>query len=134
MYNAFGFMAKVFACLDQAQVVVDLVATSEVSVSFTIEHQQALQQALPALGALGTLSISPQRAIVSIVGHGMRRLKGTAGRMFSAIGKAKVNIELISQGCSEMNVSCVVRQKDAQTALRAIHAEFMEAVPLETTP
>ncbi len=129
MYNAFGFMAKVFACLDNAKVVVDLVATSEVSVSFTIEHNKQLQQAIPALEALGTLSITLERAIVSIVGCGMRHHTGIAGRMFAALGNAGVNIELISQGCSEMNVSCVVKQNDAQTALQVVHAEFLEGAP-----
>ena len=52
---------------------------------------------------------------------------GTAGQMFSALGGAGVNIEMISQGASEINISCVIKEEDTEAGLRAVHRSFLEA-------
>ena len=132
MFDAYGFMARVFACLENHRVVVDLVSTSEVSVSFTVENAELLQHAREGLESLGHLEIRSSRAILAIVGEGMRELPGTSGRMFSALGEAGINIEMISQGASEINVSCVVRQQDADRALKLLHHAFLES-PIQTS-
>jgi aspartate kinase len=126
MYNAYGFMARVFEVLAAHNVVVDLIATSEVSLSFTVERREELERAVPALRELGELEVTPGRAILAMVGEGMKYAKGTAGRMFTSLGEAGVNIEMISQGASEINISCVIKEEDAEEGLRAIHRAFLE--------
>jgi aspartate kinase len=124
MFNAHGFLARVFSALERHAVVVDLVSTSEVSISCTIEKPQDAERARADLEELGAVTLSSGRAIVALVGEGMKYAKGTAGKLFSTLGRAGVNVEMISQGASEMNISCVVREEDAQRSLEAIHEDF----------
>jgi aspartate kinase len=127
MYNAYGFMSRVFDVLAREGVVVDLIATSEVSLSFTVERHEDLVRALPTLRELGEVLVTPGRAILAMVGEGMKYAKGTAGRMFTSLGAAGVNIEMISQGASEINISCVIKEEDVEVGLKAVHRAFLEA-------
>lgn len=124
MFNAYGFLARVFSVLERHGVVVDLVSTSEVSISCTIEKLADAERARGDLEQLGSVSVSRGRAIVAIVGEGMKFSKGTAGKMFATLGAAGVNVEMISQGASEMNISCVVDEQDAARGVEAIHEAF----------
>jgi aspartate kinase len=126
MYNAYGFMARVFDVLNSNGVVVDLIATSEVSLSYTVDRPQELERAVPQLRELGQVEITPGRSILAMVGEGMKYAKGTAGRMFTSLGAAGVNIEMISQGASEINISCVIKDEDAEAGLKAVHRAFLE--------
>ncbi|MDH5750885.1 MAG: aspartate kinase [Deltaproteobacteria bacterium] len=126
MYNAYGFLARVFQGLADAGVVVDLVSTSEVSISFTIDREEDVEKALKVLEPLGTVSVNSGRAILAMVGEGMAYSVGTAGRMFSALASCGVNIEMISQGASEINISCVIKETDTETGLQVVHRDFME--------
>ena len=126
MYNAYGFLARVFQALSDAGVVVDLVSTSEVSISFTVDRPTDMEKAKAALDGLGKVAISPNRAILAMVGEGMKFSVGTAGRMFSSLGNSGVNIEMISQGASEINISCVIQETDAEKALQSVHRHFIE--------
>ena len=126
MYNAYGFLAGVFNKLANYEVVVDLVSTSEVSVSFTIDRLDEIRRAKRQLEELGKVEITPGRAILAMVGEGMKFAKGTAGLMFSSLGASGINIEMISQGASEMNISCVIKEEDAEKGLRTVHHAFLE--------
>src|SRR5262249_42902534 len=117
MFNAHGFLARVFSALEEHAVVVDLVSTSEGSISCTIDKEKDAGRARADLEELGAVTLSSGRAIVALVGEGMKYAKGTAGKLFSTLGRAGVNVEMISQGASEMNISCVVREEDAQKSL-----------------
>ena len=129
MYNAYGFMSRVFEVLAAHNVVVDLISTSEVSLSFTVDRRDELERAMARLRELGEVVVTPGRAILAMVGEGMKFAKGTAGRMFTSLGEASVNIEMISQGASEINISCVIKEEDAEVGLKAIHRAFLEDGP-----
>ena len=126
MYNAHGFMARVFKALEEHSVNVDLISTSEVSISCTVDRPDELARARPALETLGKVSVTPGRAILAMVGEGMKYAVGTAGRMFSTLGGNGINIEMISQGASEINISCVIKEDDVEKGLRVIHRAFLE--------
>jgi aspartate kinase len=126
MFNAYGFLARVFNALERHGVVVDLVSTSEVSISCTVERLEDAERAKTDLEKVGQVYLTPGRAILAMVGEGMKYAVGTAGKMFATLGAAGVNIEMISQGASEINISCVVKEEDAEKGLRAIHKGFME--------
>lgn len=125
MFNAYGFLARVFAVLDKHGVVVDLVSTSEVSISCTIEKPADAERARADLEQLGSVSVSAGRAILALVGEGMKFSTGTAGKMFATLGAAGINLEMISQGASEINISCVIAEGDTIRALEALHAAFL---------
>ncbi|KAJ3831825.1 Aspartate/glutamate/uridylate kinase [Lentinula raphanica] len=124
-----GFLAGIFGTLDRFGVVVDLISTSEVHVSMAIEDalaQKLLDRLLTELKKSGTVSMHRNMAILSLVGREMRHLVGIAGRMFTTLGNNSVNIEMISQGASEINISCVIEGKDAVKALNVIHQSCLQ--------
>jgi aspartate kinase len=126
MFNAHGFLSRVFDALERHSVIVDLVSTSEVSISCTVERLEDAERAKSDLEKVGQVYLTPGRAILAMVGEGMKYAVGTSGKMFSTLGAAGVNIEMISQGASEINISCVVKEEDAEKGLKAIHRAFME--------
>lgn len=68
-------------------------------------------------------------AILSLVGKHMRNMVGIAGRMFSSLAEGNVNLEMISQGASEINISCVIDGRDAAKALNLIHQSCLQISP-----
>ena len=68
-------------------------------------------------------------AILSLVGKRMRNLVGMSGRMFQTLAQGDVNIEMISQGASEINISCVIQARDAVKALNLIHQSCLQIKP-----
>jgi aspartate kinase len=100
-----GFLAQVFAQLNSLSVVVDLITSSETSVSLAlgnVENRVCLVEGLEKCGKVEVLS---DMAIVSVIGHRMRNMVGIAGQLFSKLASGGVNIYLIAQGASEINIS-----------------------------
>jgi aspartate kinase len=126
MLMAYGFMAKVFNVFEKHGIVIDLISTSEVNVSVTVEKTDRLGSAIADLEHLGRVSINKDMAILSLVGRGQKHCVGLAGKMFSVLAAEGVNIEMISQGASEINISCVIDDRDADKALLAIHTALVK--------
>lgn len=127
-----GFLAGIFKTLDQYGVAVDLISTSEVHVSMAIEEglsKKIEDRLIKDLKKTGTVSVHRDMAILSLVGKEMRNMVGIAGRMFTALAQGNVNIEMISQGASEINISCVIESKDSVKALNLIHQTCLQARP-----
>ncbi|OJJ48774.1 hypothetical protein ASPZODRAFT_110864 [Penicilliopsis zonata CBS 506.65] len=135
-----GFFAGIFSVLDRWRLSIDLISTSEVHVSMALHSESPLlngvgpdeyqiidddlKGALQDLRKYGTVDIIPNMAILSLVGKQMKNMIGVAGRMFSTLGENSVNIEMISQGASEINISCVIEERDADRALNIIHTSM----------
>lgn len=127
MLMAYGFMAKVFNVLEKYGIVIDLIATSEVSISMSFEKSGQIEQVIEELSEFSEVSIEKEKAIVSMVGQKMRQTVGISGKMFSCLSDHKINIEMISQGASEINISCIVRSDDADDAVKALHDRFIQS-------
>jgi len=127
MLMAYGFMYKIFDIFNRYEIIIDLVSTSEVSVSLSLDNTQSLDEALRDLKQLGTVSVRKGMAILSLVGEGMRRSVGTAGQMFSKLADQGINIEVISQGASEINISCAIEDKQSDKAIKAVHEMLVDA-------
>ncbi len=125
MLMAYGFMAKVFNIFEKHGIIIDLISTSEVNISLTIEKSDRMNELIEDLSRLGEVTFSHDNAILSMVGQGMRSTIGLAGRMFSCLADNKINIDMISQGASEINISCVVKNHYADKAVRALHEKFI---------
>lgn len=122
MLGAFGFLRALFEVFERNEVVVDVLASSEVSVSCTIEDERALPRLLPELQRLGEVRADTGRGIIAVVGAGIRTTPGLAARIFTAVGPA--NIEMISQGASAINTTFVVHEADGPDTVRRLHREF----------
>jgi len=125
MLMAYGFMARVFNVFEKYGIIIDLIATSEVSVSMTIDSDNNLDRAVTELKELGEVTVRRELAILSLVGRGQKHCMGLSGRMFSELGREKINIEMISQGASEINISCVIEDEHADRALQVIHSALV---------
>jgi aspartate kinase len=125
MLGAFGFLRQLFAVFERHEVVVDVLASSEVAVSLTIEDAGRLPALRPELEALGEVTTASQRAIVAVVGGGIRHQAGLAARIFAAASPA--NVELVSMGCNAINLTFVVHEDDGPDVVRRLHGAFFEA-------
>lgn len=128
--HSHGFLAQVFTLLDKWRLVVDLISTSEVHVSMALHStlsEASLREALHELRKYGTVDVTRKLCIVSLVGKQMKQLVGIAGKMFTTLADAGVNIEMISQGASEINISCVIDEHDALKALNVLHQRILTA-------
>jgi len=123
MLGAYGFLRRLFEIFERHEVVVDVLASSEVSVSLTIEDEAALAVLRPELEALGRVDVATGRAIVAVVGIGLRTTPGIAARLFGAI--SDTNVEVISQGSSAINVTFVVREDEARGVVCRLHDAFI---------
>lgn len=122
MLMAHGFLARVFEVFGRHQLVVDLVTTSEVSISVTLDDAHRLEEALADLEGIGEVEVRRGLAIVAVVGDGAPTQVGLAGRLFTLLGGIGVPVEMISQGASRVNLSFVVREEHAAESVRALHA------------
>ncbi|CAG86057.2 DEHA2C07282p [Debaryomyces hansenii CBS767] len=125
-----GFLAHIFTTLDNFKLVVDLISTSEVHVSMALQIQPDqelhLKNALKELRKMGTVDVTREMTIVSLVGKQMVNFIGIAGNMFKVLADERINIEMISQGANEINISAVIDAKDTLRALQSIHAKLLE--------
>ena len=87
---------------------------------------KALEKAFPGKDVVKEIKYKDNVSIIAVVGAGMRGTKGVAARIFSSVAKAGVNILMIAQGSSEVNISFVVLRKDARKAANALHKEFIK--------
>ena len=122
MLGTYGFLRALFEVFERHETVVDVLASGEVSISITIEDRSRLDQIKRDLSELGEVWIEERRAIVAIVGVGLRHTPGVAGRVFNAVWPA--NVEIISQGASAINMTFVVREEDGPDVVRRLHQEF----------
>jgi aspartate kinase len=124
MLMAHGFVARVFEVFNRHRTPVDLIATSEVSISLTVDSPASVPAVREDLSSLGEVQVLEGMAIVSIIGRGFVRRAGLAARIFQAL--RDVNVVMISFGASDVNLSLVVAGADAERAVRLLHAEFFE--------
>ncbi len=124
MFGTWGFLRQLFEVFERHEVSVDVLASGEVSVSVTIDDKERLPRVLEDLSGLGTVHVDENRAIVSVIGIGLRTTRGVAARVFHTVQPA--NVEMISQGSSEINITFVVHEEDAPDIVRRLHAEFIE--------
>ena len=138
--RAHGFLSNIFNTLDKHGLSIDLISSSEVHISLAIHSEisllsgggedemriesEALRAAVDDLSTWGDIDLVPNMAIISLVGSRLKSLVGVSGRFFSALGQNGINIEMISQGASEINISCVILEREANRALNVVHTNL----------
>lgn len=122
MLGAYGFMSKVFQIFENLKIPVDIVTTSEVSISVTVNRNEYNPQLEKELSILGDVTISDDNAIIAAIGEGIKLTAGIASRLFGAL--KGINISMVSVGASEVNLSIVVKEDDLQRAISLLHDEF----------
>lgn len=124
MLGAYGFLARIFYIFNKYRKSVDVISTSEVSVSLTIDNDDNISNIISELKEFANVELSRGKSIVCVVGDGLKQEKGIAGRIFTTLGKNDINIEMISQGASKINITFVVDGENGEKAVRALHQEY----------
>jgi len=124
MLMTHGYMKAIFDIFDKHKCPVDMVSTSEVSVSLTVDSNEKLPAIAADLGQLADVKYEGKKALICMVGDDIRGRNGMAAQVFNAI--RHINIRMISQGASEINMSFMIDEDDADEAVRSLHAAFFQ--------
>jgi aspartate kinase len=132
MVGAPGSYAKVFDVLGKNNINIMMISTavSEANMSLVIRRNlvgralSTLEIALLGRGLVSEVTAEDDVAVVAVMGANMKGTRGVASKIFSTVAKAGINIRMIAQGSSELNISFVVKEKDGAAVIRAIHEEF----------
>jgi aspartate kinase len=101
-----------------------MVSTSEVSISLTVDSNDKLPALAADLGKLADVKYEGRKALICMVGDDIRGQQGIAAQVFNAI--RHINVRMISQGASEINMSFMIDEDDAEEAVRSLHAAFFQ--------
>jgi len=124
MLFAYGFLRRIFEIFEKHQTPVDLITTSEVSVSVTIDNPAAVNNIARDLSEIGTVGVESDKAIICLVGVDLWKDTAFLARVFGCIKKTPLRI--ISLGASDINLSLVVAAEDTEDTVRRLHTEFFE--------
>lgn len=134
MLGQYGFLARVFAIFEDLGISVDCVATSEVSVSVSLDPskiwsreliQQELDNVVEELEKIAIVHLLQQRAIISLIGN-VQRSSLIVEKTFHVLRKSGINVQMISQGASKVNMSLIVNDSEAKAIIEALHQAFFE--------
>uniref|UniRef100_A0A2N9I4B4 aspartate kinase n=1 Tax=Fagus sylvatica TaxID=28930 RepID=A0A2N9I4B4_FAGSY len=135
MLGQFGFLAKVFSIFEDLGISVDVVATSEVSISLTLDPsklwsreliQQELDHVVEELEKIAVVNLLQHRSIISLIGN-VQRSSLILEKVFCVFRTKGVNVQMISQGASKVNISFVVNDSEAEQCVKALHKSFFES-------
>jgi len=126
-----GTAAKIFATLAKSEINVMMISQnpSESSITIVVKNSD-LDKAVSSLEMellgkiIKKLDVTTDVAIIALIGSGMRGTVGVASKIFGAIEKNKINVSMITQGSSELNLAFVVKNSDTNAAVRALHNSF----------
>jgi aspartate kinase len=124
-----GFLKAIFDVFAAHRVTVDVVSTSEVSVSLTVDSAESIAAVAAELAELADVKYEGRKATVCLVGENLRERPGVAARVFSELSDVK--IRMISQGASEINLTFVIEEDDAPDVVRRLHRVFFSEVDPE---
>ena len=122
MLLAHGFLKSIFEIFDRHRVSVDVVSTSEVSVSLTVDSNESIPALAADLAKLADVKYEGRKAIVCVVGESLREKPGVAARVFGELSDVK--IRMISQGASEINLTFVIEEDDVPQVVKRLHSTF----------
>jgi aspartate kinase len=123
MLGQHGFLAEVFGAFAQRQVSVDMVATSEVSISLTLDAAHDLAALKRDLEKYSSVEIKKGKAIVTIIGD-VRRSSEILERAFGVCAKLGIQAQMLSQGASKVNISFIVDDSQSAETVKALHRTF----------
>jgi aspartate kinase len=122
MLLAHGFLKAIFEAFDRHRIPVDVVSTSEVSVSLTVDSNESIPALAADLAKLADVKYEGRKAIVCLVGENLREVPGIAGRVFGELSDLK--IRMISQGASEINLTFVIEEDAVPGVIQRLHKAF----------
>jgi len=121
-----AFISHVFSVFGAHHKVIDTIVTSETGVSLTLRDRDHMEEILAALDRVGTVTWQPGRAVVTVVGEGLRQSVSARSQVFATLADTGVHVDLISLGGSDISITFVIQETDIATTVRALHTRFFE--------
>lgn len=131
MNSEIGFCRKVLQAFEENGISIEHMPSGIDTMTVVVHEDEFLDKehhvvsAIHRLASPDSIEIESDLALIAVVGRGMRSMRGTAGRIFSALAHANVNVRMIDQGSSELNIIIGVENKDFETAVNAIYDIFV---------
>ncbi len=126
MFMVHGFLHKVFTIFNELQIPVDMLATSEINVSLTIEEKFYKEELYEELSKIAKVDILDSRATLALVGRGVTKNPKVIERTFNVLEREGISAEMISAGASEISLGFALEEKVAEHCVRELHKEFFE--------
>ncbi len=126
MFGEAGFLGRVFEVLGRHRVVVDMVATSEMSVAFTTDRREGLDRALADLHALGECRVEGDKTLLVVVGRHLAERAGLGAAILQAVADAGVNVEMVSYGMKSISLTMLIADADVGKAVGVLHRRLFE--------
>jgi aspartate kinase len=128
MFGEAGFLGRVFEALGRHKVVVDMLATSEISVSFTTDRREPLDRALAELAGSGACRVEEGKALLVVVGRHLVEKAGLGAAILQAVADAGVNVEMVSYGMKSISLTMLIREGDVERAVSVLHPRLFDAL------
>jgi aspartate kinase len=126
MFEVAGWLADAFAVLKRHHIVVDMISTSEVSVSLTTHDADAVGQATDELRAFGEVEVRPHKTILVVVGQHLSERRGLGAVILQAVAEAGVNVQMLSYGLGSINFTMLIDDDDIRRAVPVLHRILFE--------
>jgi len=127
MLESHGFLSRVFSIFERHRISIDVIATSEVSISMTFDRDEvALDAAVKEISEFAQVEQIPERSILCLVGAGLRDDTGLLARVFATLAGAKIPVHVISQGASRINITLVTDPPHGKNAMQALYHDLFE--------
>lgn len=126
MIDAHGYMAKIFSVFEKYKKPVDMISTSEVNVSITVDSKENVENIVKELKDIANITFVENKSIIYVVGASIKKKIGTTGKIFDLLAKNNINTDLISQCYEDISIGFVVEEKAAEDVVRLLHKELIE--------
>jgi len=130
MLMSHTFLAQLFEIFSRYKKSIDVIATAKVSVSLTIDDSSNLEKICDELKEFAEVQVECGKAVFCVVGENMKSYRGIAAKVFSALDENGINVELISNGASHINLTFVIDEAQISSAVHALHNELFEPITL----
>ncbi len=125
MIGQSGFLARIFNIFKEHKISIDMLASSEISVSLTLDPHYDIKEALPELAEIALTAVSNKKAIISLIGD-VSRSNEILKIASSTLHDHGIAVQMISQGASKVNIGLVINDEQANEAIQALHAAFFD--------
>jgi len=125
MLGNFGFLSKVFKVFNDLEISVDMIATSEVSISLTLDERHDIEKLIERLNDFAIIKVSNNNSIVSLIGNTERSTK-IFKQAFEILHKSEIDVKMVSYGASNVNICFIVKSFELEKTVNVLHAGLIE--------
>ena len=123
MLGQAGFLSKVFNVFEEEKISVDMIASSEISVSLTVDNRYNVQGVIDKLSKIAKVQVSYNKSIISLISD-VKKSSTILSKTFAILNSASFNVQMISHGASKVNISFILEDSEVEDCIRALHREF----------